>query len=155
MVLVQSKYGLGRHQSSISAENLRVYNKIFFCLNVISIAIGTMLLKVSIALNLYRLCKNTWFKWSLRFVIGEPQDGYISSSRNSGADTLLPTAVIIVLYETVGFLFFFLDCKPLAGYWDTTLNAKCASTSTVIAFGLLNTSKLFPPFFNSFTFTAF
>ncbi|EFX05252.1 integral membrane protein [Grosmannia clavigera kw1407] len=117
MVLIQSKYGLGRHQSTISADDLKIYNKLFFCLNVVSIAIGTMFLKVSIALNLHRLCKNQWYKWSLRVLI-----------------------VIVILYEFVGFLFFFLDCKPLAGYWDTTLDAKCAETSTLIAFGLVNTS---------------
>jgi hypothetical protein len=49
--------------------------------------------------------------------------------------------VVTFLYELVAVLFFFLNCKPIAGNWDTTLNAQCASLPTIVIFGLVNTSE--------------
>ena len=74
-------------------------------------------MKLAIAANLLRLCDNRWYTIALWFIVG-----------------------LTIAYELVAFLFFFVNCKPLAGNWDATIGAKCADTHTIIVFGLLNTS---------------
>ncbi|KAH8658019.1 hypothetical protein BX600DRAFT_62506 [Xylariales sp. PMI_506] len=122
VLIIQSYHGLGHHQSTISAADDVIFNHASFWGNVIGIAIGTMFLKLSIATNLLRLCQNRWYSVVLWILI-----------------------VIIFLYELVGILFFFLNCKPISGNWDTSVDATCASTDTIVIFGLVNTS------FNIFT----
>lgn len=76
-----------------------------------------MFIKLSIAANLLRLCNNRWYTIALWFIVA-----------------------VTIAYELVAFIFFFLNCKPIAGNWDTTINAKCSSINTIVAFGLVNTS---------------
>ncbi|CAK7205539.1 hypothetical protein SEUCBS139899_008316 [Sporothrix eucalyptigena] len=116
-ILVQSRHGLGRHQSTLDTETLEVFNHASFWGNVIEIAVGTMFIKLAIAANLLRLCSNRWYTIALWFIIA-----------------------LTIAYELVAFLFFFLNCKPVSGNWDTSVNAKCASLNTIVIFGLVNTS---------------
>ncbi|PYI01159.1 integral membrane protein, partial [Aspergillus sclerotiicarbonarius CBS 121057] len=125
VILIQAHHGLGRHQSTLSEEELTIFNHASFWGNVIGIAIGTMFLKLSIAVNLLRVCQNRSFTVVLWILIA-----------------------IIILYEMLGTLFFFFNCRPMAGSWDFTIDAKCASTSVIVIFGLINTS------FNIFTDVA-
>lgn len=46
-----------------------------------------------------------------------------------------------MIYSLIGIIFFFVNCKPIAGNWDFTIGARCASIQTIKAFGLLNTSE--------------
>ncbi|OJJ45217.1 hypothetical protein ASPZODRAFT_133842 [Penicilliopsis zonata CBS 506.65] len=117
VILIQSRHGLGRHESTISAAELIIYNHASFVGNIVGIAIGTMFLKLSIAANLLRLCQQRWFTLALWVLV-----------------------VIIIAYEMVGTLFFFLVCRPMSGSWDPYAGAKCSSTETIVIFGLVNTS---------------
>ncbi|CAK7218710.1 hypothetical protein SBRCBS47491_003601 [Sporothrix bragantina] len=72
---------------------------------------------LSIATNLLRLCNNRWYTIALWFIIG-----------------------LTIAYELVAFLFFFVNCKPVSGNWDTSVNATCAELHTIVVFGLVNTS---------------
>ncbi|RAL03002.1 uncharacterized protein BO80DRAFT_471616 [Aspergillus ibericus CBS 121593] len=125
VIVIQAHHGLGRHQSTLSEEELTIFNHASFWGNVIGIAIGTMFLKLSIAVNLLRVCQNRWFTVVLWVLI-----------------------VIVIVYELVGTLFFFLNCRPMAGSWDLTIDAKCTSTRVIVIVGLINTS------FNIFTDVA-
>lgn len=94
-----------------------VFNHASFWGNVIEIAVGTMFLKLGIAANLLRMCNNRWYSIALWVIVG-----------------------VVIAYELTAFLFFFLDCQPVSGNWDTTIVAKCVPIHTIVIFGLLNTS---------------
>ncbi|EPE10265.1 integral membrane protein [Ophiostoma piceae UAMH 11346] len=117
VILIQSKHGLGHHQSTISQKEMIIFNHASFWGNVIEIAVGTMFLKLGIATNLLRLCRNRWYTIALWVIIG-----------------------VVIAYEVTAFIFFFLNCKPVSGNWDTTIKAECAPIHTIVVFGLLNTS---------------
>ena len=147
VILIQAHHGLGRHQDTLTEAELTIFNHASFWGNVIGIAIGTMFLKLSIAVNLLRICQNRWSTVVLWILIGS-----ISASGRIGvvADMSGGVPVIVILYELVGTLFFFLNCRPMAGSWDLTIDAKCSSTRVIVIFGLINTSEFAPECFGVF-----
>ncbi|CAK7230180.1 hypothetical protein SCUCBS95973_007485 [Sporothrix curviconia] len=116
-ILVQAQNGLGRHTETLSTETLKIFNHASFAGNVVGIVLATLFMKLSIATNLLRLCNNRWYTIALWFIIG-----------------------LTIAYELVAFLFFFVNCKPVSGNWDTSVGATCADLHTIVVFGLVNTS---------------
>ncbi|KAL0935972.1 uncharacterized protein CTRU02_208187 [Colletotrichum truncatum] len=91
---------------------------------IVSSAAGMMFLKLSTALGLLRLGTSRWYRWSL-----------------------WATMVLTVLYCMLGIMPFLLNCQPMSGYWDKSIDPKpvCIPLDRFIKLGVLNTS------FNIFT----
>ena len=81
-----------------------------------SLSLG--LLKISIALNLLRLSKITWYFWTLWALIA-----------------------FITIYSVAGAIPNILKCYPTRGIWETNIGAVCMSSQTYITYGLVNTGK--------------
>ncbi|KAI0134226.1 hypothetical protein BJ170DRAFT_690509 [Xylariales sp. AK1849] len=116
--IIQASHGLGRHQDTISPADLKIFNQAGFWQSVISAAWALTFLKISIALNLLRLGSSSkWYKWSL-----------------------WGTILLNVSNCLSGTFTFFFFCRPLAGFWDKSLNPTCAPIAVLITGGLVNTA---------------
>ena len=119
--IIMGKYGLGRHIDSISISDMIMFNKVAFVQSVMSAITGLGLLKISIALMLLRLSSDTnpWFARSLWALIA-----------------------FTCAYTFMAWMTFFLQCQPLYGVWDRTLQPppNCYSVQMLINFGIVNTA---------------
>ncbi|KAF9880066.1 hypothetical protein CkaCkLH20_02020 [Colletotrichum karsti] len=124
--IIQAFYGLGKHKDTISTADNVEFSKVGFFQSIISAIAALAFLKISIALSLLRLSKNSWYSRSLWALI-----------------------VFVVLYTIMAWLSFFLYCTPLAGYWDKSLKPKTYGIKLFVNFALINTA------FNIFTDVCF
>ncbi|KAF0324228.1 hypothetical protein GQ607_008658 [Colletotrichum asianum] len=117
--IIQAQYGLGKHYRTIEPADYTKFQQAAFWSVIISSAAGMMFLKLSIALNLLRLSTQRWYQWSLWAIMG-----------------------LTVVYCIGGMFPFLLNCKPMSGYWDKTLQPKpvCMALPLFIKLGVLNTA---------------
>ena len=55
-------------------------------------------------------------------------------------------AVFVTAYSFMGWMTFFLHCKPMAAHWDKSIKpSKCYSIKLFVNFSLINTCKPFNP----------
>lgn len=117
--IVGGYHGLGRHQQTLSADDLAGIDHAVYVQTLIAAVVGFALLKVSIAIFLLRLGGNTaWFR-----------------------RTLWATVAFITVYTLFAFFSFTFRCWPISGVWDKTINAKCYSWTFFVGTALLNTCK--------------
>ncbi|KAH6655668.1 hypothetical protein BKA67DRAFT_690438 [Truncatella angustata] len=116
--IIQSRHGLGHHQDTIPAADLRIMSQAGLYQSIFSAGWALTFLKISIAIALLRL--------------GSTRKWYIYS--------LWGTIVLNVLNAISGTFVFTLFCRPMAGYWDKSINAKCASVNVLVIGGLVNTA---------------
>ncbi|KAK1749857.1 hypothetical protein QBC47DRAFT_311093, partial [Echria macrotheca] len=114
--LIQAQHGLGRHQETVSNDDMVVFTHVSFSQAIVSATCAMAFLKLSIGFNLLRLSTSKWYIWSLR-----------------GAMT------VVVCYSIMSLMTFFFHCKPLAGNWDPSLQPQCYSKDLFMTFGLVNT----------------
>jgi len=137
--LFQAQHGLGRHQNTLSEDDLRVYKESSFYQSLLMTDISTGLTKISIGLNLLRLSNGTrWYFWGLWSIIGVhalPQSLQSSWVANS---TMLVLG-FISLYTVTYLIVQILHCRPVAGYWDSSVHANCYSYKLFITLGIINT----------------
>lgn len=127
LYIYKGAHGVGRHDAYISAEDSIKLTEADFWQVILSSALGMALLKISIALNLLRLSPSKWYSWCLWASI-----------------------VFVAAYSFMAAMTFFLYCRPMQAYWDTSIkNAKCYSINLFITFALINTA------FNIFTDVLF
>lgn len=70
-LILQLPYGLGHHGLTIPVDRRTKFEQISFWKTVISDGFAMGLLRISMALSLLRLNKDTkWYRWSLFAVIG-------------------------------------------------------------------------------------
>lgn len=70
MFIIQAQYGLGKHQATISAADMVIFQQAGFWQSVISANCALGLLKISIGFNLLRLSSSKWYSWALWATIG-------------------------------------------------------------------------------------
>ena len=68
--IIQAYHGLGKHQETISQEDMMVFQHAGFWQSIISATWALGFLKVSIGFNLLRLSSGGWYRWSLWATIG-------------------------------------------------------------------------------------
>ncbi|VUC28413.1 unnamed protein product [Clonostachys rosea] len=125
---MQVPYGLGRHKDTIDPSLLIEFNKFSFIQSIVPLMGGIGFLKIAIALELMKLRGNAlaWYNYVLWGLI-----------------------VFVTAYTIMAWCSFFLYCRPLAKYWDSSIEGTCYSVAVFIKFGLANTG------FNIFTDVAF
>ncbi|KAK0387077.1 hypothetical protein NLU13_5390 [Sarocladium strictum] len=121
-VLMGSSAGLGRHWDTLDLDTQNMHAKLSFCMSLISTTAAIALLKISIVLNLLRLSTNKWYRISL-----------------------WATLVLIVAYQFMGAMTWFLRCIPMKRIWDKTVPGQCYDIKLFVTFALVNTA------FNIFT----
>ncbi|KAF4899282.1 hypothetical protein CGCF415_v010555 [Colletotrichum fructicola] len=118
LLIMQGIRGMGKHQDTLSDADVTEIMQLSFYLSNISGVAGRSLLKISIALSLLRFSRSRWYSRSLWALI-----------------------VFVVLYGIFAWVTIALYCKPLAGYWDKSLEPECYDIKLVISFGLFYTSS--------------
>lgn len=68
--IIQAHHGLGKHQETISAEDMVVYQHAGFWQSIISANCALGFLKISIGFNLLRLSNSKWYNCCLWITIG-------------------------------------------------------------------------------------
>lgn len=117
--IIQGYHGLGRHQQTLTESDLAGMNEAVYYQSLISAITAFGLLKVSIALFLLRIGKNSpWF-----------------------SRTLWSLIVFVVAYTIFGFFTFAFRCSPVSGAWNTTIGAKCYSWTFFVGTALANTGE--------------
>lgn len=95
-LILQLPYGLGHHGLTIPVDRRTKFEQISFWKTVISDGFAMGLLRISMALSLLRLNKDTkWYRWSLFAVIG-----------------------FVVLYTIQAVAWLFVYCNPYSGWWE-------------------------------------
>ncbi|KXX76976.1 hypothetical protein MMYC01_207139 [Madurella mycetomatis] len=113
----QSFYGLGKHEETISTEDMVTFQHAGFWQSVISATCALCFLKMSIGFNLLRLSTSKWYSWCLWVTI-----------------------VFVVCYSFMAAMTFFLHCSPMEGHWNPALQPQCYSIQLFVTFALINTS---------------
>ncbi|KAH8898825.1 hypothetical protein GQ53DRAFT_635613 [Thozetella sp. PMI_491] len=116
-LVIQGQHGLGRHQDTISADDYRIYKMAGYWFIAVQTTVALGLLKVSIALNLLRFSGGT--RWYFL--------------------ALWTTIIFVTLYSVAYFILQMFQCTPLAGSWDTSLQAQCRSSASLIQGAIVNT----------------
>ncbi|KAK4243124.1 hypothetical protein C7999DRAFT_18479 [Corynascus novoguineensis] len=124
--IFQAGHGLGKHQETISKEDMLVFQHAGFWQSIISATWALGFLKISIGFNLLRLSSGGWYRWCL-----------------------WATIIFVCCYTFMAMMTFLLYCEPMEGYWNNSVNPKCYSISLFVTFALINTS------FNIFTDVLF
>ncbi|KAK5659164.1 hypothetical protein OQA88_1254 [Cercophora sp. LCS_1] len=115
--LIQAQHGLGKHQDTLSDEDLVIFRHAGFWQAIVTAAFALAFLKLSIGFNLLRLGTTRWYTWALR-----------------------ATMVVVACYSVTGIMTLFFHCAPMAGSWDFSLKPKCYPTKLFMTFGLINTA---------------
>ncbi|EQB53454.1 hypothetical protein GCG54_00005355 [Colletotrichum gloeosporioides] len=115
--IIQSHYGLGKHQASIPKPELVELQHAGLFQSIISAALGIMFLKISISLNLLRLGAKKWYKWGLWFII-----------------------VFTFIQSGSGVFTFTFYCQPTARFWDKTVAGTCWPIKVFVGLGIMNTA---------------
>ncbi|KAI1331102.1 hypothetical protein F5Y16DRAFT_423674 [Xylariaceae sp. FL0255] len=116
LYIYESQHGLGRHAAFVSIPDLLDFGAANFAQTNINL-VGLGLLKISVALALLRLSKSKTYTRILYAAIA-----------------------FVSIYTIFAVLTLILYCKPVNGFWDFTIHAKCYSISLFIRFGLANTA---------------
>jgi len=69
--LIQAQHGLGRHQDTLSSQDMVAFMHAGFWQAVVSATCALAFLKLSIGFNLLRLSTNKWYTWCLRVTMGK------------------------------------------------------------------------------------
>ncbi|KAI0017633.1 hypothetical protein F4780DRAFT_580486 [Xylariomycetidae sp. FL0641] len=120
----QVPYGLGKHTEYVEKSAQTTLGALNFALTLINI-FGLALLKISLALSLYRFSTSKKFN-----------------------KVLMGVMIFVVVYSIFAWCTLIMHCKPVRGYWDHNAGAKCYDIKLFITFGLVNTA------FNIFTDVA-
>lgn len=138
--IFQAQHGLGKHLDTLDADDIVKFQHAGFWQSIISANISLMFLKISIAVNLLRLGSRRWYIWSLRTIICTSFT--TEASQVSGAEYKLIQMVLQVTnicFSISGILTFLLYCRPVAGFWDKSLEPTCAPVRVMVRGGLSNT----------------
>ncbi|KAH0428414.1 integral membrane protein [Colletotrichum camelliae] len=119
LLIMQGIRGMGKHQDTLSDDDVTEIMQLSFYLSNISGVAGRSLLKISIALSLLRFSRSRWYSRSLWALI-----------------------VFVVLCGIFAWVTIALYCKPLAGYWDKSLEPECYDIKLFISFGLFYTCNI-------------
>ncbi|KAK4156003.1 hypothetical protein C8A00DRAFT_13028 [Chaetomidium leptoderma] len=114
--IIQAQHGLGKHQETISQDDLIIFQHAGFWQSIISATWALGFLKVSIGFNLLRLSTSKWYSWSL-----------------------WATIVIVCCYTFMGMMTFLLYCQPMEGYWNPAVKPNCYPIPLFVTFALVNT----------------
>ena len=142
--IFQAQHGLGKHLNTIDRGDFVKFQHAGFWQSIISATISLTFLKISIAVNLLRLGSRRWYRWSLITIIGKLYIVGSAVDQISAPDTRLigvMMQVTNICFSISGIFTFTLYCRPMAGYWDKSLNPNCASIKVLVRGGLSNTGK--------------
>ncbi|KAK0751344.1 hypothetical protein B0T18DRAFT_285450, partial [Schizothecium vesticola] len=116
--VIQGYYGLGKHQPTISVEEMVVFQHAGFWQSIIGACLALCFLKLSIGFGLLRLSKYKWFNGCIWATMG-----------------------LVVAYTIMAMMTFFFHCTPMAAHWDLRLvpTSYCYPLPLFIQFALLNT----------------
>lgn len=116
--MIQGYYGLGKHQPTISVEEMVAFQHAGFWQSIIGACLALCFLKLSIGFGLLRLSKYKWFNWCIWATMG-----------------------LVVAYTIMAMMTFFFHCTPMAAHWDSRLipTSSCYRLPLFITFALLNT----------------
>jgi hypothetical protein len=123
--IIQGYNGLGRHLIVMVSdpEMTKNFYHASFWQSIISAITALGFLKLSIGFGLLRLSTHRWYNVAIWITMG-----------------------IVVAYSIMAWFTFFLQCNPMAAYWDASLDPdpindpKCYPITLFIKFGLINTS---------------
>ncbi|KAK1753603.1 hypothetical protein QBC47DRAFT_430405 [Echria macrotheca] len=116
--VLQGAVGLGKHQETISAADMIVFQHIGFWQSIISAILALAFLKLSIGFGLLRLSTHKWY-----------------------SAALWATMAIVAAYSVLGLFTFFLHCSPMSAHWDPDIRPQtCYPLPLFITFALVNTS---------------
>ncbi|KAJ6002590.1 hypothetical protein N7451_005137 [Penicillium sp. IBT 35674x] len=103
------EYGIGKHIETVNPANLPMISKLTLINSIINL-LGTMMVKVSICLFLLRMTHraNRTVKWLVM----------------TNLIILIPFTIAVVIVDLV-------QCIPLKGYWDKSIDAKCINADTI------------------------
>ncbi|KAH6971440.1 hypothetical protein BKA56DRAFT_594324 [Ilyonectria sp. MPI-CAGE-AT-0026] len=96
-----TKYGLGRHMSTLTPQEIVLYLRCFW-LSVMFYTYSLFFIKMTFLLNYYRL---------------------LSVSKMRGM--CIAAIVVILLWGLAHGILVFLLCIPIQGWWDKSIDAKC------------------------------
>ncbi|KAK3346416.1 hypothetical protein B0T25DRAFT_278526 [Lasiosphaeria hispida] len=113
--IIACKNGYGRHQDTISRDDMVILLEAQFFQSVIEASFAFGFLKISIALSLLRLSRGTWYKWMLWCLVG-----------------------FTCFYTLFAFITFLTFCQPITGQWDRSKPHKCYNRELYRDFGLFN-----------------
>ncbi|KAH8168691.1 integral membrane protein [Sarocladium implicatum] len=116
-VLMGTSAGLGRHWDTLSPETQNTHALLSFLMSLISTTAAIALLKISIVLNLLRLSTNKWYRISL-----------------------WATLCLIVAYQFMGAMTWFLRCIPMKRIWDKSVPGECYDIKLFVTFAVVNTA---------------
>ncbi|KAK7911749.1 hypothetical protein PG985_014230 [Apiospora marii] len=126
MYIIAAFYGLGHHADTISKENYKEYLKMAFIQTIVTTIGALACLKVSIGLALIRLSDSRRYAQIIWGMIG-----------------------FVCIYAITSLVELLVNCRPIAGFWDESLGAKCLPAAIHKGFALMNTAC------NLFTDVAF
>ncbi|KAK2002933.1 hypothetical protein LX36DRAFT_567286 [Colletotrichum falcatum] len=106
-IALMTRYGLGRHQQTISIDDLVNLLKCFFC-SIIFYGLGHLSFKMSFLIQSYK-------------VLCTPRTRRI----------YIAAMVFVGLWGTINFFVAFTFCDPLNGFWDPRVDAKCWSRAVL------------------------
>lgn len=140
--VIQGYHGLGHHSDTIAGPDKQIMSQVAFFQSIISHIGALALLKISIALSLLRLTANRWYTSSLWALIGKS----LTTLADAVQYVLIVYAVFVCAYSFMAWMTFFLQCRPMAGYWDKSSvpKPKCYSMTLFVDFALFNTGSLSP-----------
>ena len=138
--ILAAQHGLGHHTDTIEKKDYYQYLKMTFIQALVSTIGGMAFLKLSVAFCLLRLSPPTLYKRTLWSLIGKPLrcDAVRNTSLNS--DTKFSSA-FVCLYTLVSYGEWAAVCKPISGFWNKALKAKCLPVKVHKGFALMNTCK--------------
>ena len=67
--IIQAQHGLGKHLDTLEDAEFVKFQHAGFWQSIVSANASLMFLKISIAVNLFRLGSRRWYKWSLWTII--------------------------------------------------------------------------------------
>lgn len=138
--VLAAQHGLGHHTDTLEKSDYFEYLKLTFIQAIVSTIGGMAFLKLSIGYSLLRLGTPPLYTRILWALIGKSL--YMHSRRHSH-DTVADETFLafVCLYTVISWGEWAAVCKPVAGFWNKDLKAKCLPTKTHKGFALMNTSE--------------
>ncbi|KAK7994923.1 hypothetical protein PG990_013696 [Apiospora arundinis] len=110
-------HGLGRHADTVPKEDYKEYLKMTFVQAAVSTIGALACLKISIGFALLRLNHSRRYSQVIWGMIG-----------------------FVCVYATVSLVEWLVNCRPIAGFWDKSIEAKCLPVAMHKGFALMNTA---------------
>ncbi|KAK7993966.1 hypothetical protein PG989_007347 [Apiospora arundinis] len=110
-------HGLGRHADMVPKEDYKEYLKMTFVQAAVSTIGALACLKISIGFALLRLNHSRRYSQVIWGMIG-----------------------FVCVYATVSLVEWLVNCRPIAGFWDKSIEAKCLPVAMHKGFALMNTA---------------